>query len=216
MNKGNRYLNLISTHEPGFEKRKFRIYGNTLGEVHDVAMFLYTIEANYNNLLAYDKAIMESVINTSFPYPTQEKVLARFMRFANDCCVEEFIAPEDKLIICKISFNSPGFWEVLGSWNPLNQIREYINERHARKRDKEYAWELDKRIIQADVEKKCLENDMLRVELIQTITQQLQSIGVDDEYIIHITKNCYKNLEMLNEHIDEERITKIEVIDDEI
>lgn len=215
MNKGNRYLKLISTHEPGFEKRKFRIYGNVLGEVHDVAMFLYTIEANYNNLLAYDKAIMESVINASFPFRNHDRILSTFMRFANDYHVEEFIAPEDKLIICSINFNSPGFWEVLGSWNPLNQIREYINERHARKRDKEYAWELDKKTMQTEVEKKRLENDMLRVELIQTITKQLQSIGLDEENILHITKNCYKNLELLNEHIDEDRITKIEAVDDE-
>ena len=216
MNKGNRYLKLISTHEPGFEKRKVRIYGNTLGEVKDVALFLYTLETNYKNLLAYDKAIMESVISTTFPYPTYEKVLSRFMRFASECCVDEFLEPEDKLVICSINFNSPGFWEMIGSWNPLNQIREYINERHARKRDKEYAWELDKKIIQTEVEKKNLENDMLRVELIQNITKQLQLIGLDKEYILHITKNCYKNLELLNEHIDEERITKIEVVDDEI
>src|SRR5206468_3287516 len=52
--------------------------------------------------------------------------------------LSESILPDDRLTIRKIQVASPGFWEFFGSLNPLQQIREYLNDRHKRRQDREY------------------------------------------------------------------------------
>lgn len=85
-----------------------------------------------------------------------------------------------ELQISKVNFNSPGFWEFLGSLNPLQQIREYLNDRHERKKDNEYRNPLDK-------EKLSLENDKLKNELdLQTIekdTKLLENMALQNKII---------------------------------
>jgi uncharacterized membrane protein len=49
-----------------------------------------------------------------------------------------FILPGDKLQLSKISIESPGFWEFIGTLNPLQQIREYLKDRHERNKDNKY------------------------------------------------------------------------------
>jgi hypothetical protein len=51
---------------------------------------------------------------------------------------EKVLLPSDTLIINKVNIQSPGFWEFLGALNPLQQIREYLNDRHERNKDKKY------------------------------------------------------------------------------
>lgn len=45
---------------------------------------------------------------------------------------------EERLVIHRVQLVSPGFWEFLGALNPLHQIREYLDDRHRRRHDKEY------------------------------------------------------------------------------
>lgn len=52
--------------------------------------------------------------------------------------IKKIVLPSDSLIINKVNIQSPGFWEFLGSLNPLQQIREYLNDRHERCKDKKY------------------------------------------------------------------------------
>src|SRR5690606_11924323 len=51
---------------------------------------------------------------------------------------EKIILPSDALVINRVNIQSPGFWEFLGSLNPLQQIREFLKDRHERKKDKKY------------------------------------------------------------------------------
>jgi hypothetical protein len=51
---------------------------------------------------------------------------------------EKVLLPSDTLKINKVNIQSPGFWEFLGALNPLQQIREYLNDRHERNKDKKY------------------------------------------------------------------------------
>ena len=52
--------------------------------------------------------------------------------------IDKIILPSDNLVIQRVNIQSPGFWEFLGSLNPLQQIREYLNDRHERNKDKKY------------------------------------------------------------------------------
>lgn len=51
---------------------------------------------------------------------------------------DKIILPGDRLQLSRINIQSPGFWEFLGALNPLQQIREYLKDRHERKKDKAY------------------------------------------------------------------------------
>jgi hypothetical protein len=52
--------------------------------------------------------------------------------------INKIVLPSDRLSINKVNIQSPGFWEFFGSLNPLQQMREYLNDRHERKKDKKY------------------------------------------------------------------------------
>ena len=66
--------------------------------------------------------------------------------------------PDYRLEIRRIQINSPGFWEFLGALNPLQQIREYLNDRHRRRQDHKYRE-------QAERERLMLENEMIRRQI---------------------------------------------------
>jgi hypothetical protein len=77
------------------------------------------------------------------------------------------IAPGDELELTQVEIHSPGIWEFLGQVNPLQQIREYLNDRHERRKDSEYREFSEK-------EKLELENQLLRKQLQREDLQILQ------------------------------------------
>ena len=125
----------------------------------------------------------------------------------------------EKLTITKIKFESPGFWEVIGSLNPLLQLREYVNERHARKKDRLFVWEHEKKKGDLEIQKLELENDALyisntlaKTELVEKVIKQLNDIGCSESDVIRIITSCYNApLKELDAHIDTGRITGIEI-----
>ncbi len=44
----------------------------------------------------------------------------------------------EQLSLAAVCIQSPGFWEFLGRLNPLEVIREYLNDRHERRNDRQY------------------------------------------------------------------------------
>lgn len=75
--------------------------------------------------------------------------------------------PKDLLELSRISIRSPGWIELIGSLNPLHQIREYLKDRHERAKDR--AWRSD-----AEKERALLENAVLRD---QAERGQISTIG---------------------------------------
>jgi hypothetical protein len=60
--------------------------------------------------------------------------------------------PPDQLEITKIKIQSPGWIELVASFNPLQQIREYLKDRHERKMDKEWRWESERMRSEAELD----------------------------------------------------------------
>lgn len=50
----------------------------------------------------------------------------------------EAVVPEHRLVVKRVRIESPGLWEFAASLNPLQQIREYLNDRHQRRQDREF------------------------------------------------------------------------------
>lgn len=55
------------------------------------------------------------------------------------------ILPANRLVLSGAELGSPGFWEFLGSMNPLEIIRKYLQDRHERRKDLEYRNEQERR-----------------------------------------------------------------------
>ena len=122
------------------------------GTIPEITNYLHDLETAYNSLYAFDKFL--DILNPrsknrrrfyfyEFGYP-----LTPNFKLDNS---SDFILPENKLTITKINIQSPGFWEVLGSLNPLQQLREYLNDRHERRKDRQWREQTEK-------EKAVLEN----------------------------------------------------------
>jgi len=83
--------------------------------------------------------------------------------------ISKIVLPSDRLTITKINIQSPGFWEFLGSLNPLQQIREYIKDRHERKKDKKYRSRQEEELGDLSIEEK--KNNILnqRIEILRKL-----------------------------------------------
>lgn len=197
--------------------QKFRIYGNTLGTMQDVIFLLMTIELNYDYILMCDNLLTTSEHNyriKSFlkKYEAQENSVKReFIDFYNNLGMEDLISVEERLVISSTNFNSPRFWDIIGSLNPLSQIRDYIQERDLRKREQEFLI-LDKETKNLENEKIKLQNDILKLDITQKMINQLREIGFSNDEMLPIIKEYYSNLELLNPHIDSGRITSMEIV----
>lgn len=84
------------------------------------------------------------------------------------------VLPGDRLVMHAVSLRSPGFWEFLGKLNPLEVLRQYLNDRHERRKDREYRESAEReRLIPENLER---ENKVLRdrIEIVKGLgaTQQ--------------------------------------------
>ena len=205
---------------------KIRIYGNSLGTTKDIINFWSAIEKNYISILAYEnlikmfsdsREIIDSVAQSSSiirvrGYRGNEK--EAFMQHFEKYNISDIVSPDDFPLIIKISFNSPGWWEVIGQWNIFKQIREYLKERHLRVKDKEFGWEMEKQFAFTEIEEKQLSNDLLKLDITQKMIDQLRDIGLSDVEIRHVVQKSYGDLYLLDKHIDKGQIVDIKIVDE--
>lgn len=116
---------------------------------------------------------------------------------------DSLILNEDKLILNKVNFQSPGFWEFLGSVNPLQQIREYIKDRHERNKDRKWRDNQEEKKVN-------LENQLLENKIIHERINILKSLNYSNEEIkIFINETFTQPLAELNKFQDNNTIGKI-------
>jgi hypothetical protein len=139
---------------------------------------------------------------------------------------EEFLDPGLKqLKINKIVITSPGFWEVIGSLNPLQQIREYLNDREERRKGRMYKNQQEQKIKNLEIEK--LQNDLQldkekninelllsKFTLLDKVTAYIKSLDISEELkssLIH--KYLISNLSNLDIYQEQGLIGKIDIVD---
>lgn len=160
------------------EQSELRIIAKRGGSIREITSFLEDLEDAYNVL--YNFTMMPSFIR----HPKY------FFRFYEDFGVnpfnslnEQMTPPEDLLIVSRVSINSPGFWGVLGAINPLKQLREYLNERHERQKDRKWrnAGQKEKQVMENQIlEQKFIKGDN---EIIQQQLELLKQAGVHPDEI---------------------------------
>lgn len=103
-----------------------KVYAERAGTIGETTALLSDLETAYVSLFQLEAALrlrqkgtVAEFVETGTPHPAS-------------------LLPEYRLVISRVRIESPGFWEFIGSLNPLQQIREYLNDRHRRRQDREY------------------------------------------------------------------------------
>lgn len=156
--------------------------GGTIGEI---TAFLTDLDTAYARLYHFDAAWMRplSTRRRHFLFELEMGLPFPFFESPREELSADSILPTHRLIVTKVSIQSPGFWEFLASLNPLQQIREYLNDRHKRRQDREYK-EMSER------ERLVLENDLIQRQIaekdnaiLRDRVQLMRELGFSDEEV---------------------------------
>lgn len=127
-----------------------RLSGISPLRVPHVADFLASVSEAYEALDAFDRAIraVSSIEPIPvFPYEAEERIAGRMVVRID---TRRLWPPPEPLQMSRVVLESPGFWEFVGSLNPLEQIRIYLQERHERRKDKDYRNDAEARRLHAE------------------------------------------------------------------
>jgi len=172
----------------GGADRPLRIKALRGGTVTEVIDFLEDVEGAYNSLYSFNLTI--SRWHTTRRYWRRfigSEELFGLLPFENGitqfASYPDQMLPEYRLELRRVSIQSPGFWEFIGGLNPLQQLREFLNDRHERRKDHEYRelaekerLRLDNELLQRQILEK--ENSILREQL-----SIMREVGLGDAEI---------------------------------
>jgi hypothetical protein len=153
------------------------------GTVSEFATFLTDLNVAYAACYQFSHASKLRRKMRRGPYPFWELGLGIPSELQTGRANPDEIQPGAILELTQVEIHSPGFFEFLGMLNPLNTIREYLNDRHERRKDKLYREPLER-------EKLTLENELLmrqiRKEELDILASELgmmRDLGFDEEYL---------------------------------
>ena len=188
------------------ETHSLRLFASRGGSVAEITSFLQDLESSYNKLYLFYTA-MDYFDPDNPPFRRWSIFWYEFglpvFPFSVSEMPSESILPEDRLIIRQIQVASSGFWEFVGSLNPLQQIREYLNDRHKRRQDREYREK-------SEAEKLTLENELIEKQILEKENSVLREriaimkdLGLSNKEIRRlIWGNAGKPLTALAKHQD--------------
>jgi len=137
-----------------------------------------------------------------FMFNRPQDSLPNLLELQSKIEIEKIVLPSDRLYISKVNIQSPGFWEVLGSLNPLQQIREGLKDHHERKKDNKYRSRQEEELGElAIIEKK--------EGILNTRIDTLKKLGYSDTEIRQlVTTMVIEPLNKLGRHQDNGQIER--------
>lgn len=138
---------------------------------------LTVVEGAYNGLVAIDRAI-EGALDHTKRFGLQPALLNNLSPLLLSPSFDSsmLVPPGDRLVFGSARVGSAGLVEVIGALNPLKQLREYLNDRHERKKDTAYRNAAEERRLQ-------LENELLLNKVLNERVQLLREVGLPDHQI---------------------------------
>jgi hypothetical protein len=135
-----------------------------------------------------------------FMFNRPQDSLPNLLELQSKIEIEKVVLPSDRLYISKVNIQSPGFWEVLGSLNPLQQIREGLKDHHERKKDNKYRSRQEEELGElAIIEKK--------ESILNTRIDTLKKLGYSEAEIRQlVTTMVIEPLNKLGKHQDNGQI----------
>lgn len=108
--------------------------------------------------------------------------------------ISSLVPRSDQLVLVAVQLSSPGSWYFLGKLNSLEVIRQYLNDRHTRRQDREYRESAEKgRLV--------LENLKLENEVISERIRIAKELRATDQGLAPLLNELvYKPLAGLDRH----------------
>ena len=197
-----------------------RIFGQGEVEVDMVVAYLADLVYAYNSVIVFE-SVVEGAQRASkdYPFPLHPITLPpvwrhlglrRVMGYSRDWTVSPkelalLIPRSEELILAGVQLGSPGFWEFLGKLNPLEVIRQYLNDRHEQRKDREYRETAEKRRLR-------LENLQRENEVIAGRIRIARELGATDRDLApFLNELINRPLEALDRHQDRGVIERAEL-----
>ncbi len=152
-----------------------RVDASRLGEVQEIMTYLRVIEDTYNHLCAFglimDDFMKKYAKELAYSWPTDKARSIRTIKIPSNV-----IMPEERLVLHRVRVESPGFWDFLGKLNPLEVLRQYLSDRHERRKDKAYREGFE-------AERMRLDNERLKTQVVNEQADLLREHGVPEDRI---------------------------------
>ena len=153
-------------------KVPFKLHG--VGEIPAdyAARVLFCVNSAYDGLLVFDQ------LNEMSPSRLRDTTL-RLRDYWVDpvnSIALSLPAISNALELRSVVLQSPGFWEFVGSLNPLEALRKYLTDRHERNKDISYR-------SQAEAEKLNIDNALLKVKLVSETVDACRKAGLTEQEI---------------------------------
>ncbi|WED63147.1 hypothetical protein PXH66_12480 [Synoicihabitans lomoniglobus] len=194
--------------------RKLRILAEKTGSVPAVTNLLNSINDLYIGLYVLERVVGKAK-NAPEELAPEERLLRSIFgekasnNFDFKKSVAEALEEAAPLELTAASFSSPGFWEFLGSLNPLQQIREWIKDSHERRKDKKYREGQEERENNLKIEELQIKNLRDKIAI-------LREVGVPEEEIrTGVRELIGYPLKALRESEDHGLIESAEIMDEE-
>jgi hypothetical protein len=174
-----------------------RIHSSRLGPATELIEFLTDLNSTYEHLWAFELIVREAKARYAEegfffrrPRGSSSRILRTIRRPA------DVVLPDEQLQLSRITFSSPGFWEAIGALNPLETLRQFVNDRHERRKDRQYRESLEARRL-------FLETEQLRVDVVKSQVELLRDLGIPDDRIrAAVVRHVSEPLKALEKHQD--------------
>jgi hypothetical protein len=160
---------------PDSSEAILRIHTPRGGTVAEIREYLEAVENAYEHLYAFElqaEQVKERI--DAADYWHRRDVRVKTLRVARNPHL--VVLPGDRLRLHAVEVRSPGVWEFLGSLNPLETLRKYLEDRHRRRQDREYREP-------AERERLTLENERLRTQVVKERLDLFREVGIPEEKI---------------------------------
>jgi hypothetical protein len=195
------------------QKSVLRIYGNGEVLVEDICQYLSALEQAYNSLYVFDSLAQQAREIAEF-YGGQRPIIPlRNLLWGswwppNPEKVAGMVPDEDRLKLRGVELNSPGFWDFFGKLNPLEVLRQYLNDRHERRKDREYREAAEARKLE-------LENAQKEIQVYKEVHDLLKDMGATPQDLDLLRGQLLdRPLQRLNPYQNQKLITTADIIDD--
>jgi hypothetical protein len=177
----------------------------------DIIDLLSAVDHAYNGLLIFNNLFRERTEQTTRQVIYERPwVPFRAGRYGLKLSPEEIallVLPTDRLILHSAQLQSPGLLDFLGKLNPLEVIRQFMVDRHERRKDLEYREDAERRRLD-------LENYILEMDAVKATIENARSIGATDEDLAPILNQVlYTPLKTLQQFQDRGLLETAEIIE---
>lgn len=198
------------------EQGRIRIHGHGDVEVELVAAYLLDLRHAYNSLLVFESAFdgpRRNYREPGYPFFLGNFALPLPRRSTRQSWgwppaseeIASLVPHAEQLVLSGARLQSPGFWDFVGKLNPLEVIRQYINDRHERRKDRDYRESADARRLK-------LENLKRENEVIAERIRLARDLGATERDLAPMLNELvFRPLTGLDRHQDRGVIENVEV-----